>query len=207
VTRHQQTPIATLTKDQSRALFHLAYYGPLGEGALRQLVRFGGRRLPSALHRLMALDLVRQAPDGLWETTDLGRELGLGHTQSDCSDTTKACICCGGTGSNTKITYAHLGICPRCDKSGVEPELPPVHVGLVLRNVRSGKVWAVYGSYEDGEWGIHRMKPSRRGGHYVWQIILRPARELLDESRWVRVGFGDAWNHQLMEADALGGDW
>jgi hypothetical protein len=47
------------------------------------------------------------------------------------------------------------------------------------------------------------MVPSRRGGHYVWQIIHRTADDLLDEHRWTHVGFGDAWDHALMESDAL----
>lgn len=122
-----------------------------------------------------------------------------------------ACVCCGGTGhTGARITYTHVGICPRCHKTGIEPDGPLVHAGLVLRNRRSGKVWAVYGSYEAGDWGIHRMKPSRSGRHYVWQILLRPTVELLDESRWTPVGFGDAWDHALMESDPLrdrrGGD-
>jgi hypothetical protein len=114
------------------------------------------------------------------------------------------CICCDGTGySRGQITYAHVGICPRCNKSGIEPDHPTVHNGLTLRNVRSGKVWVVYGSYPNDEWGIHRMKSSRRGGHYVWQIIVRPARQLLDDRRWRPIGFGDAWDHTLMESDPL----
>lgn len=120
----------------------------------------------------------------------------------------KPCVCCGGAGHTaSRITYNRMPggweTCSRCKGSGVEPAAPVIHTGLVLRNVRSGKVWAVYGSYPPDEWGIHRMKPARSGGHYVWQIIIRPERELLDTSRWSFVGFGDAWDHDLMEADAL----
>jgi hypothetical protein len=46
------------------------------------------------------------------------------------------------------------------------------------------------------------MIPSRRTrGHYVWQIRVFGERRLL---QWNVVGFGDAWQHDLMEADPLG---
>lgn len=118
------------------------------------------------------------------------------------------CRCCNGLGhTNGRITYARMPggweRCGRCDETGVEPDGPTVHPGLALRNVRSGKVWVVYGIYFPDDWGIHRMKPAKHGGHYVWQILIRPGGELLDERRWAFVGFGDAWNHDLMESDPL----
>jgi hypothetical protein len=124
------------------------------------------------------------------------------------------CAMCGGSGT-VHNTYTRVSVfgqkCPRCDGAGVEPAEPKIHVGLLLRHPRSGKVWAVYGDYAashakpaDGSrgWGIHRMIPSRRTrGHYVWQIRVFGERRLL---QWNVVGFGDAWQHDLMEADPLG---
>lgn len=120
---------------------------------------------------------------------------------------------CDGT-TTVHNTYTRISIfgqkCPRCDGTGVEPEQPRIHLGLILRHPRSGKMWAVYGSYgyeqakpNDGTpgWGIHRMIPSRAGhARYVWQIRVFTERRLL---AWPVVGFGDAWMHDLMESDPL----
>jgi hypothetical protein len=121
---------------------------------------------------------------------------------------TVPCACCDGGGQVEGIAYLGGGVfykgCPRCAGSGTEPNQPACHVGLLLRNRRSGRVWAVYGRYGDGVWGVHRMIPSRAGHRrYVWQIILRPEHEMLDERRWSRAGFGDAWDHERMESDPL----
>ena len=127
----------------------------------------------------------------------------------------KPCRCCGGRnysdGVGDRINYVRMpsgfGTCPRC-KDGVEPEGRVLHPGLILENRRSGKRWAIFADYGEGwpgdrRWGIHRFRPSRRGGHYVWQIKMLPAVTLLDGKRWREVGFGDAWNHDLMQSDPL----
>lgn len=92
--------------------------------------------------------------------------------------------------------------CPRCAQTGLEPAERLIHASLLLRNVRSGKVWAVYGDYPHGIWGIHRFKLARSASRFVWQILQRPATELLDEKRWIEIGFGDAWDKELMETEA-----
>jgi hypothetical protein len=104
--------------------------------------------------------------------------------------------------------------CPRCGGSGREPSAPCIHPSLLLRNVRSGKVWAVYSVYNGAQaapptdheraWGIHRMIPDRVcAGHYVWQIRVLGEDVLLNTRRWVPIGFGDAWDHDAMEATPL----
>jgi hypothetical protein len=115
-----------------------------------------------------------------------------------------ACALCGGTGRAVN-TYWVGDRCGRCQRTGEEPAGPLIHPGLLLRNVRSGKVWAVYSIYPSLTWGIHRMIPTRKPGrrYYTWQIILRPEEELLDPKRWVPIGFGDAWDHEKMESDPL----
>jgi hypothetical protein len=131
--------------------------------------------------------------------------------------TSDACTFCHGGEHWATTAYNKSGWfkCPRCGGTGIEPERPLIHSSLLLRNVRSGKVWAVFGWYEGmrhpdgtveraaGDWGIHRMKPSRLGSWYVWQIIHRTTEQLLDTRRWIPVGFGDAWDHVKMESDPL----
>lgn len=128
-------------------------------------------------------------------------------------ESSRVCSCCDGTQS-IHTAYTHMGpfhgLCPRCEGSGFEPAEHRIHQGLVIRHPRSRKVWAVYGSYEGGQarphhpgpaWGIHRMIPDRgRGGHYVWQIRVLSEAGLL---KWPVVGYGDAWDHTLMESDPL----
>jgi hypothetical protein len=128
--------------------------------------------------------------------------------------TERPCKCCEGKrGVADRIVYVRSpysgrGTCPRCKGSGVEPPERHLHPGLVLENVRSGKRWVIYADYGEGlwdarRWGIHRFKAAKHGGHYVWQIKLTRADLLLDERRWREVGFGDAWNHDLMRSDPL----
>jgi hypothetical protein len=110
-------------------------------------------------------------------------------------------LCEGEAAGQQRWAYTrHANPCPRCRGTGSEPDAPLVHAALLLRNVRSGKVWAVFGDYPN-DWGLHRMKPSCRPGrsYYVWQIIHRPESELLTPTRWVFAGCGDAWDHALME--------
>lgn len=111
------------------------------------------------------------------------------------------CILCSGSGYSTNVYVK--GACPRCKATGVEPADPPLHPGMLVRNRRSGKVWAVFADYSGNEWGVHRFKPSVRGGHYVWQIQVRTAEQLLDTRRWTAIGVGDAWNHELMKTDPV----
>jgi hypothetical protein len=120
------------------------------------------------------------------------------------------CTMCDGTG-NSPVTYVthstFQGTCPRCKGSAEEPAEPTIHAGLVLAHPRSRKRWAVYGIYpgnlatppttHDRAWGIHRMKPAKHGGRYVWQIRVMGEDRLLT---WDPVGYGTAWDHDLMES-------
>ncbi len=127
-----------------------------------------------------------------------------------------ACGFCAGTGKAKYTAYTRNGVfhveCVRCGSTGVEPLGPKLHPAVLLRNRRSQKVWAIYGEYvgeqatppAPGEraWGIHRMIPDRvNQGHYVWQIRVMPERVLL--ANWEQIGYGDAWEHDLMESDPL----
>jgi hypothetical protein len=130
------------------------------------------------------------------------------------------CSFCNGRGDVHASECAYLGSasgwavqrCPRCGGSGKEPSEAGIHIGLLLRS-RNGKVWAVYSPYPGNlasprtdhaqAWGIHRMKPSRLGGCYVWQIRVLGEDALLDRRRWTPAGVGDAWMHDRMEAPPL----
>lgn len=117
------------------------------------------------------------------------------------------CACCQGTRAFHSV-YSRQGAwavgCPHCAGCGFEPAQRAVHPSMLLRNVRSGKIWAVYAWYPaDNNWGIHRMKPAKRGSPYVWQILHRTTEQLLDEKQWVLAGYGDAWDHEKMESDPL----
>lgn len=126
--------------------------------------------------------------------------------QPGVAGATRPCPCCKGEGG-VSTAYDRQGVffvsCPRCNGALVDPG-PRIHSSLLLRNVRSGKAWAVYGDYPPDEWGLHRMKPARCRRYYVWQIIIRPEHELLDGRRWTVAGYGDAWEHDKMESDPLG---
>lgn len=118
------------------------------------------------------------------------------------------CQLCQGKGETTSlVAYNRMpgGIepCSRCQKTGIEPHEPLVHAGLVLENRRSGLRWAVYGDFPPAEWGLHRLAPTRNGGSYYFQFLIRPAADLLDARRWRFVGFGDAWNGELMQTPPL----
>jgi hypothetical protein len=110
------------------------------------------------------------------------------------------CLLCTGSGWASNA-YLRQADCPRCAGCGIEPTEPQLHVGMLLRSRRSGKVWAVFHRYEDGRWGIHRMKVSVRGGHYVWQIQMRENAQLGNTRAWTPAGVGDAWDHEAMETD------
>lgn len=113
-----------------------------------------------------------------------------------------ACRFCDGKRHVSTAYDRHDALCPRCRGLGAEPDAAHIHTSLLLRNVRSGKVWAVYTQYEH-DWGIHRMKPNRSRTYYVWQILHRDEADLLDERLWTAAGFGDAWDHAAMESDPL----